>query len=279
MGGRYETGGAWTTSLAMNLLVAAGSDSVLEAIRLSATFLVSVLASFIGSIAGSGGLISIPFLILIGIPPQTAVATHRVGAVGLQIGALTRFATSEEIAWKHVAGLSGLALLASQVGSRLLLRTDQSTLEYIIVVVMLGMLPLVLMKRDLGLQIVETSWSRKVAGYALLFLVLVWQAYFGGAAATMTLYSLVFFFGTTFNGANATSKIPGLLLGLSTLLIFSAHGIVDWTYGITMFVGMLIGGYLGAHTALRKGNAWVKWLFVGVVLISAAKMVWDLSAG
>jgi uncharacterized protein len=54
---------------------------MMEAIRLSGTFLVGVLASFIGSMVGSGGLISIPFLILIGIPPHTAVATHRVGAV------------------------------------------------------------------------------------------------------------------------------------------------------------------------------------------------------
>lgn len=245
----------------------------MEAIKLLGTFLVGVLASFIGSMVGSGGLISIPFLVLIGIPPHTAVATHRVGAVGLQLGALTRFVISKQVIWKYVLPMSVLALLASQIGSRLLLKTDPATLKHIIVAVMLIMLPTLFMKRSMGLQSIDTSRFRKVIGSTVLFLVLIWQAYFGGAAATMTLYVIMFFFGTTINSANATSKIPGLLLSLSTLLIFSAHGIVNWTYGITMFFGMLIGGYLGAHTALKKGNAWVKWLFVGVVLLSAAKLI------
>lgn len=230
------------------------------------------MASFIGSMAGSGGLISIPFLIILGIPPHTAVATHRVGAVGLQLGALSRFSKSKEIVWKYVGHMCVLALIASQIGSRLLLDTDQSTLKHIIVIVMLVMLPIILMDSNMGLKSIETSWFRKAVGYIVLSLTFIWQAYFGGAAATMTLYAITFFFGTTINSANATSKIPGLLLSLSTLLIFSAHGIVNWTYGITLFFGMLFGGYLGVHTALSKGNALVKWLFAGVALLSAAKM-------
>lgn len=245
----------------------------MDAGRLLGTFLVGVVASFIGSMAGSGGLISIPFLILIGIPPHIAVATHRVGAVGLQVGALTRFVTSKQIIWKYVLPMSALALLASQLGSRLLLKTDPTTLKHIIVAGMLIVLPTLFMKRDLGLQSIETSRCRKIIGSTVLFLVLMWQAYFGGAAATMTLYVFMYFFGMTINSANATSKIPGLLLSLSTLLIFSTHGIVNWVYGITMFIGMLVGGYLGAHTALKKGNAWVRWLFVGIVLLSAAKLI------
>jgi len=104
-------------------------------------------------------------------------------------------------------------------------------------------------------------------------LVLLWQAFFGGAAATVIFFVMMFFFGMTLNRANATIKLPGLLLGISTLLIFALHGIVNWVYGIVLFLGMLIGGYVGAHTALKKGNAWVKVVFVVVVLLSAAKLI------
>ena len=159
----------------------------MEAIRLSGTFLAGVMASFIGSMAGSGGLISIPFLILLGIPPHTAVATHRVGAVGLQLGALSRFSKSKEIVWKYVEHMCVLALIASQIGSRLLLDTDQPTLKHIIVIVMLVMLPIILMDSNMGLKSIETSWFRKAVGYIVLSLTFIWQAYFGGAAATMTL--------------------------------------------------------------------------------------------
>lgn len=241
--------------------------------KLFITFLVGIFASFIGSMVGSGGLISIPFLILLGIPPHVAIATHRAGAVGLQIGALVRFVRSKEIVWRYVAPLSILSLIAAQIGSRLLLQTDELILRKIIVAMMLIMLPVVLMNRDIGLENTEKSSYRKTVGYAVFFLVLIWQAYFGGAAASMIFFVMMFFFGMTINRANATIKLPGLLLGISTLLIFAVHGIVNWTYGITLFFGMLIGGYLGAHTALSKGNAWVKVLFAVVVLLTAVKMI------
>jgi len=245
----------------------------METFKLLSTFLVGIFASFVGSMAGSGGLISIPFLVLIGIDPHVAIATHRVGAVGLQVGALARFVRSREIAWRYVLPLSLLALIAAQVGSRLLLQTDESILRKVIIAVMLITLPVVLLNRDMGLKNIETSRGRRAIGYAAIVLVLVWQAYFGGAAASMTFFAMMFFFGMTLNAANATSKIPGLLLGFSTLLIFAANGLVNWVYGIVMFFGMLLGGYLGAHAALKKGNTWVKGLYAVVVLLSAAKMI------
>jgi uncharacterized membrane protein YfcA len=180
---------------------------------------------------------------------------------------------SKEIVWKYVAPFSVLALVAAPVGSQLLLRTDESSLKAIIVAIMLLMLPTIFIKKDIGLVDKEASGIRKSIGYVIFFLVLVWQAYFGGAAATITFYVMMFFFGMTINRANATSKIPGLFLGLSTLFVFATHGIVNWAYGIAVFFGMLIGGYLGAHTALRKGNAWVKGLFAVIVLLSAVKMI------
>lgn len=245
----------------------------MEAAKLLSAFFAGVFASFIGSMAGSGGLISIPFLIFLGLAPHVAIATHRAGAVGLQLGALVRFVKAKEIAWRYVVPLSVLALISAQLGSRLLLKTDESMLKDIIVAAMLTMLPVILIKRDIGLVKSEASASRKAVGYAAFFLVLIWQAYFGGAAATMIFYVMMVFFGMTINSANATVKLPGLLLGISTLLIFASHGIVNWAYGISLFSGMLVGGYLGAHTALRKGNAWVKVLFAVVVFLSAVIMI------
>lgn len=245
----------------------------MEIIKLVATFFMGVLASFIGSMVGSGGLISIPFLIFLGLPPHIAIATNRVGVVGLQLGAFAPFMKSKEIVWKYVVWFSVLALVAAQVGSRLLLQTDEASLKKIIVAIMLLMLPTIFLKRDIGLENKNVSGIRKAIGYVLVFLILVWQAFFGGGAATMIFYVMMFFFGMTINRASATNKIPGFFLGLSSLFVFIAQDIVNWTYGIDMFFGMLVGGYLGAHTALRKGNAWVKALFAIIVVLSAVKLL------
>jgi uncharacterized membrane protein YfcA len=246
----------------------------MEIIKLTATFFVGLFASFIGSMVGSGGLISIPFLIFLGLPPHIAIATNRVGAVGLQLGALARFMKSNEIAWKYTVWLSALALVAAQVGSRLLLQTDEALLKKIIVAIILLALPSIFLNRAIGVENKNVSGIRKAIGYVLVFLVFVYQAFFGGGAATQLVYVMMFFFGMTINRASATNKIPGLFLGLSTLFVFISHGIVNWTYGIDLFFGMVVGGYLGAHTALKKGNAWVKVLFAIIVVLSALKLLW-----
>jgi uncharacterized membrane protein YfcA len=223
---------------------------------------------------GSGGLISIPFLIFLGLPPHISIATHRVGAVGLQLGALARFMKSKEIAWKYVVWLSVLSFVAAQVGPRLLLQTDEALLKKIIVVIMLLMLPTLFFNSDIGLKDKNVSGIRKAFGSGVIFLTFVWQSFFGGGAATMIIYVMMFFFGMTMNRANATTKIPGFLLGLVSLCVFTTHEIVNWVYGIDLFFGMVVGGYLGAHTALKKGNAWVKVLFAIIVVLSAVKLLW-----
>ena len=124
----------------------------MEIIKLVATFFVGLLVSLIGSIVGSAGLINIPFLIFMGLPPHIAIATHRVGAVGLQIGALVRFLKSKEIDWRYVTFFSIMALLAAPLGANLLIQTDPELLKHIIVTVMLLVVMLMFLNKDIGLQ-------------------------------------------------------------------------------------------------------------------------------
>ena len=205
----------------------------MEIYKLIATFFVGLLVSFIGSMVGSAGLVNIPFLIFMGLPPHMAIATHRVGAVGLQIGALVRFIKSKEIAWKYVVGFSLMAICAAPLGSFLLIKTDESILKHVIVGIMLLVLFLMLVNKDIGLKNREVSTSRKILGYVAYFFVLIWQAFFGGGTATLYYYVMMFFFGMSINRANATVKIPGLFLGLVTLIIFISndHGAANYSAG------------------------------------------------
>jgi len=81
------------------------------------------------------------------------------------------------------------------------------------------------------------------------------------------------FFGFTVIDSIATSSIPWFLLSIFSLIIFSINGIVDYTIGIVLFISMLLGGYIGAHVAIKKGNKWVKSLFAIVVIISGIKLL------
>ena len=89
----------------------------------------------------------------------------------------------------------------------------------------------------------------------------------------MIFYVLTFFLGFTMIEILATGIIPWFVLSISSLVIFALNGIIDYEIGIILLIGMALGGYIGAHMALKKGDLWVKRLFVLFVIIFGMKLL------
>ena len=227
-------------------------------IVLIGVFFIVVLASMLGSMVGGGSLLSIPFLMLVGLPPQVAIATDRFGSVGAAITAFVKFRKAKKIVWKHVLILSILSLIGSLIGANILLNINPDILHIIVGVILLILLPFILLN---------------FLGLSIYLLVQIFTGFFGGGTGPIIFYTLMIFFGFTIIEANATQVIPVLILYLSSLIIFALNGIIDYKIGTVLLAGMAIGGYLGAHLALKKGNKWIKGLFAVVVIISGIRLL------
>lgn len=236
------------------------------------TFIIGVLASFIGAIVGSGGLISIPFLMFLGLPPQIAIATNKFGAVGLSIGSITKFKKEKKIIWKYILPFSILAIIGGIIGAKLLINIDEDYLSKIVGLILLILLPFIFLKKDLGIKNKKPSKQMKIIGSIIYFLLMIFGGFFGGGAGALIITTLIYFFGFKIIEANATDMVPWFILSLISLIIFMIYGIVNYFLGISLFIGMLVGGYLGAHIAVKKGDKWVKSLFVILVIISSIKI-------
>ncbi|MDO8428497.1 MAG: sulfite exporter TauE/SafE family protein [Candidatus Diapherotrites archaeon] len=236
-------------------------------------FFVSIFASFISSMVGSGGLITIPFLIFLGLPAPTAIASHRVGSLGLQLGSLSRFWNENKINWKYILPFTIIDVVSAFVGAHLLVSADSNLLSKSLGFILLLLLPLSFFKKDFGTVSKNVSNQRKFLGVVCYFLAGIWGGFFGGGAGTLVYAIYVSFFGFTLIEAIATDKIPGFLSGLLAVVLFSAYGLIDYSVGFTMFFAMIIGSFLGAHMALQKGNVWLKALFGLIVLILALKLI------
>ena len=239
------------------------------------TFLVGVFASFIGAMVGSAGLITIPFLLFLGLPPHVAIATHKLGAVGLKIGAVLKFRKTDFIQWKYFLPFTLISIVAALIGAQILLWIDKKLLSDIVIVLLLLVLPLVFLKKNIGVVQMTTSFAKKITGYILYFFTQVFGAFFGGGAATIAIFVLVSSFGLTIIEASATAMLPSLILNTIVLLIFGLNGIIEYDLGIALFLGMMLGGWMGARTAVKKGNAWVKLIFAGVVVVLVLKLLLD----
>ena len=102
---------------------------------------------------------------------------------------------------------------------------------------------------------------------------MIWGAFFGGGGGTLVFYVFMAFFGFTIIQSSATNKIPWFVLGIISVVIFAMNGIINYLYGVFLIAGMFVGGYLGAHTAIKKGNRWVKIVFAIIVIASSIKLL------
>lgn len=87
------------------------------------------------------------------------------------------------------------------------------------------------------------------------------------------LYTLCYFYGQSIMEANANTKIINLAGAFSVIFVFLQAGLIDFRVGVPMMIGSTIGGYIGAHTALKKGEAVVKGIFLAVVIASGFKLL------
>ena len=238
-------------------------------------FFVGLAGSFVGAIAGGSGLIIIPFFIFLGLPPHTAIATHRLGAVGQLSGSLFRFRNEGKILWKYVPLFCLLALIGSYFGATLLFRVNEDNLTKIIGILLLAISPLIFLKKDLGLKRLEKHGAHIFWGFAVYFLIEIYGGFLGTGSGIMIFYALMYFFGLTIIESNATSLISGLVSTFTSLAVFASAGAINYRFGFILTAAMFLGSYLGTHVVLRKGEKWVKDIFAIMVLVFALKLLFS----
>jgi len=241
-------------------------------LQLFGSFGVGLFAGFIGAIAGGGGLISVPFLLFIGIPPQIALATSKFGGLGMCFGAAFKFIKEKQVVWKYAVILSIGGIIASIIGSRFLLNSGNYPLDKIVGVLLLVLVPTIFLKKGFGLKKIKVTPTKKVIGTIIYFLLSILASFFGGMGVLM-ISSVVYFFGLSIIEANATDIIAYMVLSVTAVIIYMMNSIVNYPVGIALFCGMLLGGYAGAHTAIKKGNQFVKIIFAIVIIASAIKIL------
>ncbi|MBR9693046.1 sulfite exporter TauE/SafE family protein [Candidatus Woesearchaeota archaeon] len=243
-----------------------------ELLTLLLVFLIGIVGSFIGAQVGSGGLITIPFLIFVGLPPQVAIATNKFGSLGLRVGAIHTYWKAKKIRWEFTLGLTLFGFLGAIIGAWLLLKVDTTLLSRIVGIGVLIPLPFLFMK-DFGIRKKHIpGWLFRLS-YPLYFIFSIWAAFFGGGSGTIFMYIMMLTLGLTITEASATIKIPGLVNAAFAVIVFAIAGIIDYMIGIILIASMFIGGYLGARHAVKKGDVWVRGLFTLIVIASAVKLL------
>ncbi|HDX4078143.1 TPA: sulfite exporter TauE/SafE family protein [Escherichia coli] len=249
---------------------------------LGVLFFVAMLAGFIDSIAGGGGLLTIPALMAAGMSPANALATNKLQACGGSISATIYFIRRKVVSLSDQKLNIAMTFVGSMSGALLVQYVQADVLRQIlpILVICIGLYFLLMPK--LG----EEDRQRRMYGLPFALVaggcVGFYDGFFGPAdgffgPAAGSFYALAFVTLCGFNLAKATAhaKLLNATSNIGGLLLFILGGKVIWATGFVMLVGQFLGARMGSRLVLSKGQKLIRPMIVIVSAVMSAKLLYD----
>ncbi len=249
-------------------------------------------AGFVDSIAGGGGLVTVPALLATGLPLPVVMATNKGQAA---FGATMAFGTylrrgaveRSRIPVGLACGFSG-----SLVGAWLLTRMRPEPLRPVVIALLLASVVVVMVPKARWIALFSRSrvpgartsdvlaGGRPMAAFAPFAFVLgAYDGFFGPGVGTMLIVACVIVFDDTLSKASANAKIVNWASNVAALGLLASRGLVNWPLALTMAVCNVAGSFVGARLALRVGDRLVRVLVTVVALGVCVKVGVDMLRG
>jgi uncharacterized membrane protein YfcA len=239
--------------------------------------IVFFLTSAIGVVTGSNSLIAVPAMFQAGVEAKTAVATNMFGLTFMAIGAAIPFVRERRVDYKAVSPMVGLTLVASCIGAMLVGVISTDGLKFIVSAAMILVSAFTLLRSDSKPE-AEHPRTRAtlILAYILVFALGIYGGLFSGGYVTILTAVCVSVYGMSFGEAVASTKVINVFSSAVATAVFMWQGLVDYKLGLILGVTMFVGGYIGAIYATRLSEVWLRRIFIGAVLLLAAKTIYDL---
>lgn len=231
-------------------------------------FLTGLIAGTIDAIAGGGGLISLPMLLGVGVPPHIALGTNKLQS---SVGTFTATCSY------YRAGLFNFqtiykGLIFGFIGTVLGAITGQlisaEILKHIIPILLIIIFIYTLCSPKLGTEdrkaIFNELYFYSIFGFILGF----YDGFFGPGTGSFWVFSLICFLGYNLRKATAYTKIFNLKSNLIATACFALGQNIDYRIAICMAFGQLLGGRLGAHLAIKNGAKLIRPIFIIIVSLT-----------
>lgn len=247
---------------------------------LAGLVLAAFIAGWVDAVVGGGGLIQLPAL-LIGLPADTptpqVLGTNKISSVAGTLTAAITYARRIRLHLPTLVPLVGSAFVGSALGAGMARLIPKAYLTPIVLLALVAVGLYTWFRPQLGLihaprhngagQIVRTAAIGLGIG--------VYDGILGPGTGSFFVIAMVAILGHGFLEASAKAKIANLTTNLAAIAVFGINGEILWFIGAWMAAANLTGGWLGARTALRNGNLFVRRVFLIVVAALIVKLGYD----
>lgn len=235
------------------------------------------IGGLVDSIAGGGGLITLPAYYAAGIPPHMALGTNKFAS---SIGTLTasfRYIKEKQVNFKVAITASIAGVIGSPIGAKLAMAIDEKYLQYLLLVAVPFISVMILRKKDFGEAATEELPIAKAIflSLAIGFLIGIYDGFFGPGTGTFLTLLFNSMLGMGILSACGTTKIVNLSSNIAALITYAINGNVVFWIGIRCVAFAILGNWVGSGLALKNGSKVVR----PVMIITMALLLIKVASG
>ncbi len=238
------------------------------------------LAGFVDSVAGGGGIISLPAYLMAGIPAHLAAGTNKVVNGCGTLVATTKYFRSGKVRLRPAAVAAVAALLGSVLGAQLASMIPEAALKTIMLVALPCVAVFLVVRRDFGRDdapAVEIEPKREVVVSALIGLGIgCYDGLLGPGTGTFMILCFTAFLSMDLLTASGCSKAANLASNIGSAVVWILHGSVLWKLAAPAVVCNILGAWLGSRYAIRGGSKKIRGMMFVVLALLFAKMLYEL---
>ncbi|RWK00728.1 hypothetical protein EN836_11945 [Mesorhizobium sp. M1C.F.Ca.ET.193.01.1.1] len=232
-------------------------------------------AGFVDSIAGGGGLITIPALLLAGFSPVAALGTNKLQGMFGSGSATIHYAANGQVDLRRQLPSAFLALIGGAIGALLATVVPGDFLRALLPVLLIAIALYFALKPNMNDVDRAERLSPLLFSLTIVPAVGLYDGLFGPGTGSFLMLAFVGLAGYGVLKATAHTKLLNFASNIGGFVIFAAVGVIDWKIGLMMGVAQFLGARLGASLAIRIGAKLIKPLLVVVCLALAVKLLAD----
>jgi uncharacterized membrane protein YfcA len=239
--------------------------------------LVATFAGFIDAIAGGGGLLTLPALLWVGIPPLNALATNKLqGCFGTATASL-HFWHKGLLPIAQLKAAIVMTFLGAICGTLLVQHVNSSLLSAIIPWLLIGFALFFAFSPKANDLDRQARLSISAFGISACSLIGFYDGFFGPGTGSFFMLAVILLLGFNIIKATATTKLLNFTSNIASLVFFAIGGHVLWLTGLAMGIGQMIGAWLGSQLAIKYGGKVIRPLLVISSVSLSIKLILDNS--
>jgi uncharacterized membrane protein YfcA len=242
--------------------------------------LFSFVAGFIDAVVGGGGLVIVPFFLISfpKLPLPTVFGTNKIAGFSGTTVAAFQYMRRVKFDLVLIGVISLCAFCSAFVGARTVSMINSQTLKPFVLMILIIIAVYTFFKKDLGSVQTKTLvfWKQLLYGSFFALLIGFYDGFFGPGTGSFLVLVFVVVLGFEFVTASAYAKVINCITNISALIVFIKSGNFILPLALLMAVFNVAGGYIGANMAMKRGNEFVRKIFLVIVTLMIAKYGYDV---